>query len=207
LRGANLGRAQLLSVNLNSVDLADSTLDETFVFGTNITAANLATAAVRSVHTDQVKDSKSLAEVEVWIVAATQFAAGDEKENIAQRLYPLRKEPSEQDKANIATWKSLEDSYHLRDPNVAQHRQRLAKLLGDLACKSAGKPYVARGLIDNGRLEALGDQLEGVRERLQGAPEKPNTCQGVAGFTEDDWRRLKGIEAADAAHADPRAPP
>ena len=83
-----------------------------------------------------------------------------------------------------------------------RHRQRLAKLLGDLACKSAGKPYVARGLIDNGRLEALGDQLEGVRKRMKEGREKPDACKGVTGFTEDDWRRLDAIKSAEAAPAD-----
>ena len=90
-------------------------------------------------------------------------------------------------------------------------------MLGDLACGSAGAPYVARGLLTSldlragllsvpvppPRLAALGDQLESVRKRMRGGREKSDDCKGVAGFTDDDWRRLEEIKPAEAAHANP----
>ena len=45
-----------------------------------------------------------------------------------------------------------------------------------------------------GRLAALGDQLDGVRKRMKAGREKPEDCQGVAGFTEEDWRNLDAIK-------------
>jgi hypothetical protein len=43
-------------------------------------------------------------------------------------------------------------------------------------------------------LAFLGDQLEGIRERLKAGRERPDTCKGVVGFTEEDWRALDAIE-------------
>ena len=88
------------------------------------------------------------------------------------------------------------------DPVGANHRQRLAGLLGPLACAPEGAPYVARNLVGNpavydlsGRLASLGDQLDGVRARMKEGREKPEKCPGVAGFTEDDWRHARGDQA------------
>ncbi len=79
---------------------------------------------------------------------------------------------------------------------------RLAEFLSDLACNSEGAPYIARstywsdrlGGVSFGRLAALGDQLEGVRKRMKAGRDKPDTCKGVVGFAEEDWRELDAIK-------------
>ena len=52
------------------------------------------------------------------------------------------------------------------DPDGAKYRDRLATMLGDLACEADGGPYVARGLLQ--RIPALGDELDAVRNRMNG---------------------------------------
>lgn len=44
--------------------------------------------------------------------------------------------------------------------------------------------------------------MEGVRKRLKAGREKPEDCKGVAGFTEEDWRRLDAIKPTEPAPAD-----
>ncbi len=86
------------------------------------------------------------------------------------------------------------------DPDGARHRRRLATILGDLACAPHGAPYVARGLVETSDsdfprgLARLGEQFDAVRERLKAGREKPETCKGVVGFTEEDWRKLDAIK-------------
>jgi hypothetical protein len=38
--------------------------------------------------------------------------------------------------------------------------------------------------------------LDRVRDRMKAARKNPETCPGVAGFTEDDWRVLEAIRPA-----------
>jgi hypothetical protein len=90
---------------------------------------------------------------------------------------------------------------HARDPGSANHRQRLAILLGDLACDADAAPYIARQLIGTGlsdlvtpsRLPKLGDQLEDVRRRMEAGRENPTSCPGVVGFSQGDWRALEAL--------------
>ena len=56
------------------------------------------------------------------------------------------------------------------------------------------RPRAYRERPSFGRLAALGDQLEGVRKRMKDGRDKPDTCPGVAGFTEEDWRALDAIK-------------
>jgi hypothetical protein len=89
----------------------------------------------------------------------------------------------------------LEKQSHTLDPDGAQHRRRLATMLGDLSCGADGAPYVARALVRL-RLAALGDQLDGVRDRIKVGRNDPEKCPGVSGFTESEWRQLDAIKPA-----------
>jgi hypothetical protein len=53
---------------------------------------------------------------------------------------------------------------------------------------------LANGKRLRSRLWRLGDQLEGLRERINAGRDKPDACKGVAGFTEDDWRAVDAIK-------------
>jgi uncharacterized protein YjbI with pentapeptide repeats len=211
LQGAVLSGAELQGANLSGADLARSAFDGSFVFRTNIAVADLATMAARSVHADQVMVGGRFgtppvplmsAIVKVWIDDATQFAHENQKQIIVKRFDRLRQDFREYE--GVPTWSGMQEAVLALDPDGSKHRERLAAILGDLACGADDAPDVARALINatttvvdeaaRSRLSALGDQFEGVRTRMKTGREKPDVCRGVAGFTEKDWHRLEAIK-------------
>jgi uncharacterized protein YjbI with pentapeptide repeats len=188
LQGADLRAAQLQGADLTRANLSDSDLDGAFVFGADVNETTLSTAMIRGIHTDKVKpgfanktESLTEADVDTWIAAATASTGEKEEAQITQRLTRLKPvQPTGQDASNQAKWVDLARQSLALDPD--------------------GAPYVGRGLVGRvyppipGRLAALGDQLERVRTRVRAGRERPDTCKGVAGFTEGDWRRLDAIK-------------
>ena len=73
----------------------------------------------------------------------------EDKARIAERFARLKLDfqTHEADAADQAKWSELEKQSLALDPDGAQHRRRLATILGDLACKDDGAPYVARALF------------------------------------------------------------
>jgi uncharacterized protein YjbI with pentapeptide repeats len=208
LQGAKLSRAQLQGAHLTRASLADAELKAAVVWRTDFADADLSTATIWGVRADQVKLSAfdeaeplTQSDIDAWIAAATQFAPEVFKTSIIERFARLKPhfQTADQDARDDKGWKGLADSDKARDPTGVEHRRRLATILGDLACGSDGAPYVARGLVGQlpfySRLAWLGDQLEGVRNRMKAGREKPDACKGVAGFTEDDWRALDALNA------------
>jgi hypothetical protein len=189
----------------------DSEFAEPFVFRTHTVDVNLSTAVVQYPQADGVKLSDRgfiepliPADVDKWIAAATEFAGEQKKASITERFNRLTPafQSSEQDAADHAKWAELAKQSVALDPTGAQYRRRLAAILGDLACEADAAPYVARALVGDpvcisrglGTMtEVFGDRLDGVRQRLQSARNSLETCPGVAGFAEDDWRRLDAI--------------
>jgi uncharacterized protein YjbI with pentapeptide repeats len=218
LMGANLFRAQLLGADLSRADLADSYFNDVFVFRTNIAdAKNLTTAAIQLVHADEVKLDKDgrvepleQREVDDWIASSTQFAAEKDKGAVKRRFDRLKQEPGfqtpEKDAADASTWATREKQSQESDPVGAHYRERLAAMLGELACDAYGAPHVARGLIGSvdvdkilaGRLAALRDQLGPVRERMKAGRKDPEKCKGVVGLTEYEWKELDAVKPAPA---------
>ena len=205
MQGADLHNAQLQGADLHGADLSDSKLEKTFVFRADIGGTNLATAAIRDVLDDKVKPGEnsgtgplSQPDVDAWIALATQFAA--DKRSIVERFARLK--PGFQVDARVPTWPGMQEASFALDPDRAIYRGRLTDRLGDLACDADGAPDVARGLIGRpdidqrfgGRLAALGDQLDVVRNRMREARKNAEKCPGVAGFTGEDWRRLDALK-------------
>jgi uncharacterized protein YjbI with pentapeptide repeats len=204
LRGAHLGNAQMQGADLSGTDLAESEFDYTNIFRTNVVGANLSTVAIHSVLADPVDP----AEVDEWISAATQFASEENRVPIAERFARLK--PEFRETGQEPTWPGMEEASRALDPDGANHRQHLAKLLGDLACGAEGAPYVARRLVRPGiytkepgvytlrsegyRLASLGDQFGSVRARMEEGRKTPEICPGVAGFIDNDWRALDAIK-------------
>jgi uncharacterized protein YjbI with pentapeptide repeats len=227
LQGADLSGAQLQGADLSKANETDSDLSGAFVFRTNMAEADLSNSAICSIRADQVKlgdtdiEPLRVPDVDAWIAAATQFAKGGRAtqlgadkamEGTRQQFVRLRLEPNfhtpAEDAADEAEWSDLTKQSVTSDPDGARHRERLAAFLGDLACGPDVAPYVALrfvgrpDFVGSGRLAALGTQLEGVRKRLKAGREKPEDCKGVAGFTEEDWRRLDAIKPTEPAPAD-----
>jgi uncharacterized protein YjbI with pentapeptide repeats len=220
LQGACLRFAELQGANARAADISDSDLDGAFVFRAAVDEATSSTAVIRRIHTDKVRrkevtgETVSLTELDVegWIAAATASAREQDKVGIILRFARLKAvQPTDQDTSDHGTWAELAKQSLALDPNGAQYRRRLADRLGDLACDAEGAPYVARGLVRSpptdldcpSPVARLGDQLERVRKRMKAGQVKPDACKGVAGFTEDDWRRLDAIKPAEAAPANP----
>jgi uncharacterized protein YjbI with pentapeptide repeats len=207
LQGADLHFTRLQGADISGANMGDSNLDATFVFRTNIADANLATAMIRLVDASQVTVMDkggigpfSSADVDKWIAAAT---GGSDRENrepdIVERFVRLKM--SFQEDSNEVKWSGMEEASLALDFDGAEHRRRLAKLLGDLACDGHDAPYIARGVmpeqvsilgIEVGP-PSLGEQLDAFRARLEKGRNNPDQCPGVVGFTEDDWRRLESI--------------
>jgi uncharacterized protein YjbI with pentapeptide repeats len=71
--------------------------------------------------------------------------------------------------------------------------RKLAEFLADLACSGPG-PYVARGLLGNGRIRATGAQETTVSNELRKGKSDPTACPGVIGFNDQDWAELYGVD-------------
>ena len=213
LQGSDLSEAQLQGADLSGADMSDSEFHDAFVFRTDISVADLATSAIRNIQADKVKrDERGKtaplidADIDRWIAAATASAGEEDKDKITQRFDRLKLVgPTEWDASDQAEWAELAKRSLALDPDGGQYRHRLVTILGDLACAPDAAPYVARGLVGNelpSRLPSLGDQLESVRTRMKEGRRTPETCPGVTGFTEKDWRALEAITPTEAAPAD-----
>jgi Pentapeptide repeats (8 copies) len=196
LQGSDLGDSELQGANLLSAQLADTEFDGAFVFRSNIIDnGTLAMMAVRSVRAGKVKSGGGNIESELndadvgeWIAAATQFAAPRDEKRIRDQFERLKLNPgfqtSEQDAADEAKWAELTKQSRASDPEGANHRQRLATILGDLACNRVYAPYVARRLIGDpkhfdpgrvGRPAAQSAQSDGGRAQERG--DLPRCCR------------------------------
>ena len=177
----------------------------------------MATLAVRSVRADRDRPDRSIwgrllarndpvvpFDLDKSREAATEFADEKAAADIARRFATLEPEfqSADQDLADQDRWRDLEKQWHTRDPIGAQHRFQVAVILGDLACAVDNAPYVARGLINNGRLAALSDQLDSVLTRMNEGIKTQEKCPGVARFTVGDWERLEAIKPTVSASAD-----
>ena len=65
----------------------------------------------------------------------------------------------------------------------------LASLLMGLGCADEAAPYVAGGLIRNGRVAATGPYAKVIEQKLL----NPETCPGAVGLSEDDKYQLRAI--------------
>lgn len=90
----------------------------------------------------------------------------------------------------------------------------LAEFLADLACRLLSgnspseeqssfvtpmeQPYIARGLLTNGRLIATGRDITIFADRARAGRTNPSACPGVAGFTDRDWALLDDAVASQS---------
>lgn len=71
-----------------------------------------------------------------------------------------------------------------------EREEKLAAFFAELGCSKEAAPYVARGLIQHGRLQSIGSQIGVVGARLRNGKFNPSACPGVKGLTEEDWAKL-----------------
>ena len=116
LQGANLNRAQLQGADLSRTSIADAELKGVVVWRMAFADADLSTATIRSVRTDQVKlnefdnpEQLTQSDIDGWIAAATQFAPEVFKSRIIQRFARLKPhfQTADQEARDAKGWKTL----------------------------------------------------------------------------------------------------
>ena len=75
-------------------------------------------------------------------------------------------------------------------PRDEEHNKKLAVFLADLACSAHSAPYVARGLLRNGRMKEMDTQADIIVDRLSKTKYDPAACPGVASFEAADWKAV-----------------
>jgi hypothetical protein len=115
-------------------------------------------------------------------------------EGARERLSALDPVPENEPKnlINAEFWKKASSA----PPQSKERNRRTVAFLADLACSSNGAPYVGRGLLRNGRMEATGSQIAAVAARLRKGKSEQAACSGVKDFTDEDWASLDGLVAA-----------
>jgi hypothetical protein len=107
-----------------------------------------------------------------------------------KRLSALDPAPESEPKASINAqlWKEASS----RSP---QSKERTAAFFADLACSRNAAPYVARGLLRNGRIKATGPEIVAVAARLREGKSDQAACPGVKDLTDEDWASLDALVA------------
>jgi uncharacterized protein YjbI with pentapeptide repeats len=98
------------------------------------------------------------------------------------------------DSINAELWESASSA-------PPQSQERTIAFLTNLACSSNGAPYVARGLLQYGRLKAMGPEIAAIAARLREGKADQATCSGVREFTDEDWVALDELVAAARSRA------
>jgi uncharacterized protein YjbI with pentapeptide repeats len=78
-------------------------------------------------------------------------------------------------------------------PKGKEQEKELAAFLTDLACSGSG-PYVARGLLENGRIQATGAEAAAVANILRKGKSDPTACPGVIDFNYQDWAKVYRVD-------------
>ena len=201
LQGASLEEAQLQVASLVGAQLQGASLD-----GTQLQGASIASAGVWRARGGPEIDLTDLDGVDpetkpweqhhmkpstfsVWrdsILKAIRYP-----DDTTERLSALDPAPENEPKNSINPefWKKASSA-------PPQSKERTVALLTNLACSSNGAPYVARGLLRNGRMEATGSQIAAVAARLRRGKSDQAACFGVKDLTDEDWASFDALVAA-----------
>jgi hypothetical protein len=95
--------------------------------------------------------------------------------------------PSERDEENAKYWS--EQVAVAAQKSHQEMQDALASSLIELGCGGEGAPYVARGLIRNGRVAATGRRAAEIEQKLL----NPETCPGAVGLNDRDKYQLRAI--------------
>ena len=201
LQGASLQKAQLQGALLVGAQLQGASLD-----GTQLQGASIANAGVWRARGGPEIDLTDLDGVDretkpweqrhvppstfsVWrdsVLKAVRYP-----DRTRERLSALDPAPENEPKNSINAefWKKASSA-------TPQSKDRTVALLTDLACSRDGAPYVARGLLRNGRMKATGSQIAEVVARLRKGKSDQAACLGVKDFTDWDWESFDALVAA-----------
>jgi len=203
LQGAELRGAQLQGASLARARLQGASLDRTQLQG-----ASIANAAVWRARGTPALDLSDLHGIDlrtkpweqsdampstfpIWRDGILKtIPSGGHRDDARERLSPLDPDPEKEPKdSNAEFWERASSA-------PPQSKERTVAILTDLACSSKGAPYVARGLLRNGRIEATGSEIAAFAAQLRSGKSDPATCLGVKDFTDEDWASLDELVAA-----------
>jgi hypothetical protein len=132
--------------------------------------------------TDQGKERQSFTEWRDLIVK--QIPVGELRNRAEHRL--SRVDPNS--KLKVIN-REICDSNGM-PPRDEETTSELATFLADLACSNSSAPYVARGLLQNGRIWDTKSHVAAIVDKLRKGKSDPATCPGVVGFIDKDWTHL-----------------
>jgi uncharacterized protein YjbI with pentapeptide repeats len=221
LQGASLDGAQLQGASLDHAELQGASLDGAQLQGASLDGARLQGASLANAGVWRARGAPELdltdlngldlgtkpweqrdgarSTFSVWrdsILSTIPTGGGDDA---GERLSALGPAPENEPKNLIDAefWKKASTT---PSPNDEREKRTIAFLV-DLACSRNGAPYVGRGLMRNGRMEAAGSQIAAVAARLRKGKSEQATCLGVKDFTDEDWASLDGLVVAASTPA------
>jgi uncharacterized protein YjbI with pentapeptide repeats len=204
LQGAELRGAQLQGASLARAQLQGASLDRTQLQGASI--ANAGVWRARGTPAIDLSDLRGIdprtkpweqtdathSTFPVWRdgILRTILSRGH-RNSVRERLSVLDPDPENEPKDSINA-----EFWERASSTPSQSQERTVAFLTDLACSSNGAPYVARGLLRNGRIEARGSEVAVVAARLRTGKSDHAACSGVKDFTDEDWASLDELVAA-----------
>jgi uncharacterized protein YjbI with pentapeptide repeats len=204
LQGASLDHAELQGASLEGAQLQGASLD-----GARLQGASLANAGVWRARGTPELDLTDLNGLDlgtkpweqgdaarstfsVWRDGILSTVPTGGRDDAGERLAALAPAPENEPKNLIDAEFWSKASLTPPPPNDEREKRTVAFLV-DLACSRNGAPYVGRGLMRNGRMEAAGSQIAAVAAGLRKGKSEQATCLGVKDFTDEDWASLDGL--------------
>jgi len=197
LQGASLDRAQLQGASLDRAQLQGASLANAGIWrargAPEIDLTDLDGVDPGTKPWEQRDATPST--FSVWRDGVLKaIPTGWYRDDARERLSALDPAPENEPKnlINAEFWKKASSA----PPQSKDRNRRTVAFLADLACSSNAAPYVGRGLLRNGRMEATGSQIAAVAARLRKGKSEQAACSGVKDFTDEDWESLDGLVAA-----------
>jgi uncharacterized protein YjbI with pentapeptide repeats len=211
LQGADLTRSSFLASEFKDTELQGSVLYETDFDGAYLheihvwRARGSALKKNEAAELGKFEDKSPPWQTGYFLIKMNSFSEweravlkdvpeGELREAASKRLTRL---DSSLEEVSSVDWPSIFSvpANDAKSPDVAnlERQKKLAPLLVELACSPIGAPYLARAIVGkelNGALVRAMTQIEPVAQALRRGRSDPANCQGVKGFTDDDWAQL-----------------
>ncbi len=203
LKGASLHRARLQGAQFKTADLTLTELDSAFVWRT-LGISDLTTASFRKLNHEPAPDVilniipgkfSTLSYKDAEKLSLMGVTDEPTRDLIVSRLSSLRESKSRQSDKSQTNSNWLEGKESARDANTYQ--KQLAEYLQELACLRTPRPYLAQGIIRNGRLRASGKYAKSTAiAMIKGGSE---SCPGAVEIDGKSLQLLYKIAEIDPA--------
>lgn len=218
LLGAGMQGADLGGARLQGSDLRATSMQGTDFWSSNLEGTDLRGAAMEGSNLRGIKVFRTRCPTPAWRshclntfrtkADAAHLHFSNPKhlrshwENTRKSLEGIRSSALRQQIAHRLSVLALRDSKNSRDPDRARWKETeknilsaesRASIVEHLTCHVDNAPYVARGLMRNGRIAAVEEHRHSIAQRMREGKNDPTICPGVVGFTDSDWAMLDSI--------------